>query len=202
MPTPEERRAYSAAWYARRKEAGLCVCGRKARLGKATCGNHKNDSLYHANYRKACLARGVCCSHPDRPVKPGNSRCVECQDQKIIRQRQRRKERRAAGMCSVCGKLEALPGKARCDRCRALRKQNAGFRRTKKEIAAIMIRCTGMRGLVLPAHLCAARHTTANDEAATVGVEPAQASACFGCPTGASVRRGKPPTSALIVIRR
>jgi RNA polymerase nonessential primary-like sigma factor len=111
------RSEYSREWWKRRKARGLCVCGKKARKGLATCGGHGRTREQNSQAFHAAVAVGKCPNHVRRDVEPGTTRCRGCNATKRAAARAKRIERRAAGLCQ-CGRPSTT---ARCDRCKALR---------------------------------------------------------------------------------
>lgn len=91
---------------AERRAKGNRNCGRCARWEKA-------------RHRKAAakLAKtGRCASHPKRAVAPGqNTRCEECRTDKRKYLKERSDARKAAGLCTWCGKAPAEGDSPYCD---------------------------------------------------------------------------------------
>ena len=88
--------------------------------------------------------RGICTTCGRTWVVPGHVRCKQCEAQiakyhaasyekRLERQKQRRQERIAAGLCIDCGK-PAVPGMRKCERCRMMRNDSTRKYKIHKRI--------------------------------------------------------------------
>jgi hypothetical protein len=110
-------------WWERRKARGVCMCGRQARPGLATCGNHRKTKQQRSEAYHKALAAGMCQSHVHTPAEPGSTRCPKCNGTKRAIAERAREARRASGWCVICGRRRAFVGEDRCNRCSAGRSQ-------------------------------------------------------------------------------
>jgi RNA polymerase sigma factor (sigma-70 family) len=114
----ESARVYARSWWLRRKKRGLCVCGRKARAGHATCGAHTKSPEQTRDARAESKKVERCTTHTNRPVEPGKTRCALCNERKRKYAKRKRAERKASGQCRWCTNASST---ARCEQCKKTR---------------------------------------------------------------------------------
>jgi hypothetical protein len=118
------------AWrrlFKRRREAGLCNCGKIRAQGYKSCP----DCLRHALERMKVLRdSGLCVGCGKRPPAPGRIRCQSCLElarvtrkepdplERSMSAKQRRQARISAGLCADCGQTRDDPRKLCCNDCR------------------------------------------------------------------------------------
>jgi len=123
-PPPVELSAtqkYNRTWWQSQKAKGLCICGRPAREGLATCGACKMSPEQIAEYRRRVLERGCCPNHPRTPVVAGAANCAVCIDKRRRQAKRRRGDLKSAGLCQICGNERAVG--SRCKHCKDKRRQ-------------------------------------------------------------------------------
>ena len=113
-------RKRSAERYAALKAAGKCTvrgCPRAPKPGRTRCKPCMDDAARRASARqKAYRAQGKCkCG---REVEPGHLNCRRCLDSHRAAKKRMCEDRRAAGLCTLCGRREPAPGGATCYHCR------------------------------------------------------------------------------------
>ena len=105
--------------YKERKAAGTCThCGKVPEAGYTHCRALLTSiSASKARLRAGRLEAGACptCGGKDKFMR--FIRCLSCRD----KDKERKRERKAAGLCSKCGKGRALKF-ATCIACRSGRK--------------------------------------------------------------------------------
>ena len=123
--TDQKRSDYLAAWYARRRAAGVCKeCSQKARPARTLCGAcaqraREREPFQERRINRARLSRtakGLClvCS---ATAALGRKFCAECLADFRVKGADTRQHRKAHGTCTKCGGLRDQPGWLRCKRC-------------------------------------------------------------------------------------
>jgi hypothetical protein len=128
-----------------RRAAGLCSeCGEKPRKGKSLCAKCARRLAKRADeHRKRCKDNGLCIKCGKMALS-GMTLCVECREKRLAyfrsykrdqraNHKQRRDERRAAGLCPKCGKEPPMPGRKNCDDCLQANTISCQLRRIKKK---------------------------------------------------------------------
>ena len=138
---PERARAYERERRRReveqRRAAGLCLhCGKAPALeGRTACDpcNEKRRARERAKYAKA-KAQGKL--YGGRPVETRR---------RIGRERSRKRDeaRRAAGLCTACGRHPPVEGGSTCEPCRIARRESERETYAAKRAAGQCVRCAG-----------------------------------------------------------
>lgn len=106
-----------AAKRAHRAAQGLCTeCDTPRLPGHSLCQRHfemRRQRLKDWNRRRKTAGRCFC----GKPVKRGRDRCPECLAIETRRVLDRYIERKAAGLCMICGKAPPRRGKVICRNC-------------------------------------------------------------------------------------
>src|SRR5688500_15501412 len=76
---------------------------------------NRDRSKYLKDYNRKRLERGIC--RCGRPIQEGKTRCQRCRESASAKLRVRAAQRKAAGLCVVCGKAKE-PTASKCESCR------------------------------------------------------------------------------------
>lgn len=130
---------YQTAYLHQRKADGVCVdCGKvPPRPGSVRC---EACAARKRVLRREKIAKGLCprCS---RPSQDGRVTCPDCLAKGRTRADKRRKERRQAGLCILCGKNTVPPPYTICLPCRIKKRAREGrYRLDGGSREAVLIR--------------------------------------------------------------
>ncbi len=108
----EAERARFRRQYAARRAAGLCTeCGKPTEDGHWLCPAHAEERRRRDRERHAArVAKGL-------PGRSGS--LVRARERSQERAAKRYASRKAAGLCTSCGKVPAAPGRTQCEGCAA-----------------------------------------------------------------------------------
>lgn len=102
-----------------------------------------SKSAEYSRERRARAKReGWCsgCGREDARTKSGKTYCAECAEKQMRWQKQRQAERRAAGVCILCGQTPR-EGHVLCQRCAERNRENFGERYARLKAAGMCISC-------------------------------------------------------------
>lgn len=144
-----------------------------------TCNEGKGNLLLEEYRRVVAYRLGI---DPFEFRFPGEVVMLEPKDQakyqrQLERQKTRRAERRATGMCMRCGNSPAKPNRVNCDPCSKL--ANAG--RAKKKMAGVCAYCSDQNPTIPGLSLCKSCSERSSKKSKEIATKRKQLGLCVTC---------------------
>ncbi len=134
------RAARIKAKQAERVKAGSCrLCDNPPVPGGELCQRHEDARVNRRESRRG-TTKGKC-NHCGKPPLPGRSRCKKHMDEFNAKVKIRTAERKAAGICYLCGKNPADPPSQLCAKCLKRGRENGKKRRAERRAAGLCLNC-------------------------------------------------------------